>query len=222
LNEEGSRANTAELALHQRLLAGDVTAPAEAAEQFLEPLTRRLTRTHPGVRDPQLVEQAAIDTVLDYVQHPHHYQPQRSSLEAYLRMAAGRDLSNALRGEQRHTLRAVPLDDAAGTVELALAAGNSSVEDQVLDGLGVELPRGLSRFEALRLVHEEFPGAADRRLLLLVLEGERRTSAYAEAMGLAAAPGGQQRLEVKRSKDRIKKRLQRFRAKLGIAPERRP
>ena len=39
----------------------------------------------------------------------------------------------------------------------------------MLDEMGVELPKGLSRYEALRRIQQEFPDAADRRLLLLRL-----------------------------------------------------
>ena len=93
---------------------------------FLEPLTRRLLQTPAARRDTQLGEQAAIDAILDYVQHPHRFRPEKASIENYLFMSAGGDLRNALRRERRHTSRAVSLDGAPADVELALSERNSS------------------------------------------------------------------------------------------------
>jgi hypothetical protein len=127
---------------------------------------------------------------------------------------------NALRSERRRSLRSVSLDDdPSPAVELALATGNESVEEQVLEGMELALPNGLSREQALRLIGEEFPDASDRRLLLLRQEGERHTGAYSALLGISDRPVGEQRQMVKRAKDRVEKRLQRFRAKLQLESE---
>jgi RNA polymerase sigma-70 factor (ECF subfamily) len=49
----------------------------------------------------------------------------------------------------------------------------------------------------------------DRQILALRLQGERRTEAFAELLGISHLPIGVQRREVKRAKDRIDKILRR-------------
>jgi hypothetical protein len=214
VNQTRSRATAPELALHERLVAGDPTASAELAERYLPPLTERLLRARRDVRDPQLVQQAVIDAVFSYIERPQQYHPERGSLESYLLMAARGDLDNALRAERRHSLRDVPLDDAAPAVELLHAGRNVSVEEQVLDRLGPDLPSGLDRTAALRLVAEEFPDSRDRRLLYLIVEDERRTAVFAQVLGIADLPEAEQRSLVKRHKDRIQVRVKRLRARV--------
>jgi hypothetical protein len=49
----------------------------------------------------------------------------------------------------------------------------------------------------------------DRQILVLRLQGERRTGAFAEILGISHLPIETQRREVKRAKDRIDKTLRR-------------
>lgn len=213
--DEANDAAATGLALHQRLLSGELVVTEEIAELYLEPLSRRLSRASAAYLDPQIVEQAAIDALLDYLQHPQRYQPERVPLDAYLLMAAKRDLKNALRSERRHTARAIPLDGSAPAVELALAARNESVEEVVMENVDLELPAGLDRARALDLVLAAFSDPIERRLLRLYLDGERRTAAYAAVLGIGDRPAGEQRQTVKRVKDRFEKRLTRLRARAG-------
>jgi hypothetical protein len=50
---------------------------------------------------------------------------------------------------------------------------------------------------------------AERRVLALMLDGERSSAAYAQVLGITGLPAAEQEREVKRAKDRIKKRLER-------------
>lgn len=205
--------------LHGRLLAGDPTATAMIAERYLEPLTHRLLQARRDVSDTQLVQDAVIEALMDYLRHPGRYEPERASLETYLFMAAKADLKNALAKERRHSLRAISLDDdPAPAVELSLAARNDSVEDIVIERMGVALPSGLDRAQALRMIAQEFPDPSDRRLLSLILDGERHSVAFARILGVSELADGDQRRIVKRHKDRIQVRLRRLRNRLNILP----
>jgi hypothetical protein len=51
----------------------------------------------------------------------------------------------------------------------------------------------------------------EQRVLALLADGERSTAAFARVLGLTDSPEDEQRREVKRVKDRIKRRLQRAR-----------
>ncbi len=50
---------------------------------------------------------------------------------------------------------------------------------------------------------------AESKALELLLDGERKTAVFAEALGIGHLPTTDQRAEVKRVKDKLKKRIQR-------------
>jgi len=59
-------------------------------------------------------------------------------------------------------------------------------------------------------VEQVIPDQTDRRVIELMLHGERRTAVFAEAMGVAHLGKDEQKRMVKRKKDQLKKRLQRL------------
>lgn len=186
--------------LHARLLARDPTAPSDLVSSYLQPLVEWLLRTYAG-RDPAMLESIAIDLLLDVGERPEQYDPDRLSLFAYFRMAARGDVSNALAKEQRRTAHHVSWEN----VEIGLQARNSTwtsaadPADEVIEALDRE------KVLAMR---EQF-NDRDWECVLLLLDGERRTEPFAGALGLQDRPREQQALEVKRTKDRLKKKLQR-------------
>jgi hypothetical protein len=148
-----------------------------------------------------MLESIATDLLLDVGTRPEQYDPDRLSLFAYLRMAARGDVSNALEKEQRRTAHYVSWEN----VEIGTHARNSTwtsaadPADEVIEALDRE------KVLAMR---EQF-NDRDWECVLLLLDGERRTEPFAVALGLQDRPKGQQALEVKRAKDRLKKKLQR-------------
>ena len=194
--------------LHSRLLQQDPVAPSEFAETFLDELVRRLRgKAGPGYEET-LLKDAAIDALLDYVQHPSKFDPNKSAILTYLTMAAYGDLLNMIAKEQRRKRREVPLQ----VVEETLSAGNNTIEreNQVLTGI-----TGTKRDELLRRVAETFPDKRDRKLLNLMMDGERKTAAYTNILGIQGLTLDEQRKIVKRHKDRITKRLQRLGSKIN-------
>ncbi len=81
---------------HEQFLAGDPTAFARIAERYLVALVERLSPAQPKV-DPQLVEMAVEDALLDYYSHAARFDPAPSRFPNYLFMIALRDLLNALK-----------------------------------------------------------------------------------------------------------------------------
>jgi DNA-directed RNA polymerase specialized sigma24 family protein len=190
--------------LHRRLVDGDPTAPADFAAAFLQPLTAWLAE-HNRTVHRHLVSDAAEDAILAVMRNPASYRPQDSPLEAYLRMSAQGDLRNLLRRETARQERTERLE---------------SVEHS--DGGGKYL--GRDDDPALRLmIEEERAGLPDTvptavratltdveaRALELMLRGERRTSAFADACGFADRPPAEQSRLAKQIKDRLKKRIER-------------
>jgi DNA-directed RNA polymerase specialized sigma24 family protein len=189
--------------LHARLVVQDATAPADVCAAYVEPLEEWLIERNGGI-DEHLCRTAAADAILDYVQNPHRYDPSKSDLASYLRMAAQRDLYNLLRGERSRRRGQIPWP----AVELGLEEGNIQGREE---GPLAELERGEEQagwLDFLRRVRERL-SPPEREVLDLLLDGERDTCAYAAVLGLADWPREEQEREVKRVKDRIKKRLER-------------
>ncbi|MBI4497318.1 MAG: hypothetical protein HY689_05410 [Chloroflexi bacterium] len=193
-----------ELQIHQRLRACDPVAPEDLAEAYLERLIRRLRARLRGPWDDMALYDAATDALMDYIEGPSHYDPTRGSLLAYLTMSAWRDLQNAWAREDRRSGRTLPLDDVAQR-----GGDRNTLIEEATDPAEVVAREWAAREWEQRLL-QAFPDPLDRQLLQLIFEGERRTAAYSAVLGLERLDVAQQRRIVKRHKDRIKKRLQRW------------
>ena len=187
------------LRLHERLLADDLLATYDIFEVAAPILERFLKYKFPDLApgvDPNIYVSAVYDALTDYFKSPDKYDPDKSGLMAYLRLASYRDMQNLLRKESRHAKGRVSLED----VEHSHSDGNYDVLDEIADRIDVqrmkdELSEGMS--------------VVERKVFLLMVEGERSTRAAAEVMGIGHLTPQEQSREVKRAKDRIKKRLQR-------------
>ncbi|GAK61105.1 hypothetical protein U27_01003 [Candidatus Vecturithrix granuli] len=186
--------------LHERLLQKEETASAELCCHFLEPLIQRFKRIFWDValRDETLICDAVTDALLNYIDNPSQYDPQRRSLEGYLKMSAEGDLKNALDKEKRRQEHF-----EKKPVELSLISrkgimkGESTPEQQIVTK---EIQEQLQRI---------FPEKSDQGLADAILSGVRETSHYVEILGITHLPEHEQRIQVKRAKDRIKVKLKR-------------
>lgn len=185
--------------LLRRLRASDAVASAEACEHFLPLLLGRRGWTRGYALDEHRIESAAHDALFAFVQRPERFDPARLSLLSYLRMAARADLINATERERRHALRRVPIE----AVELRDPAGNQGQSE-------VELPGGLSAAALMRRLHARITDPADRKALARMIDGVRETAPFARIWGLEHLPIEQQRLEVKKNKDRLQKQARRL------------
>jgi RNA polymerase sigma-70 factor, ECF subfamily len=185
--------------IHERLLAGEVTAPAELAEVMLEPVLHQLTMKFPKLSDPDLLYDAVTDALMSYIKRPAQFDPTKRSLIGFLFMAAEGDLRNALAKEKRRRQKEIPLED----VELGGAAGNSVVEEENPE---TEPEKERLRQELPRI----FGDPKDLVMVELMISGERTTEVFVNVLELQHLPLDQQRREVKRHKDRLKKRLERY------------
>jgi RNA polymerase sigma-70 factor (ECF subfamily) len=191
------------LALHVRLGGDDPVASAEVCQTYLAPLLGWLGAKYPRL-DPHFRQTAAHEALMAYVQRPAGYDPGRGDLGAYLRMAARGDLLNLLRREGRHHNNRSPWP----AVEGGEVAGNLSGEDEEPSGKLIkdeeaEACRAFLSDVEQRCTEEE------RRVLRLMVAGERRNAVYAEAIGVTGLALAEQNREVKKVKDRIMKRLTR-------------
>jgi hypothetical protein len=192
------------LQLHQRLLESDPVASSDLADACLDPLIYWL-RQHNQRVDPHLCCEAAEEAIRSLIHNPASYRPDTLAPMAFLRMAAQRDLQNLLQRERKHheqrrSLKCVELSSAAGKYlgrddDPSLPLLVAEKWQAQLDSIPVAVRQGLTEAEA--------------RVLPLLLRKERKTAAYAEALGIMHLSPADQRKEVKRVKDRLAKRLKR-------------
>jgi RNA polymerase sigma-70 factor (ECF subfamily) len=185
--------------IHERLLAGEVTAPAELVEGLLELLLHRLTKRYPKLHDPDLLYDSVTDALLSYIKQPTQFNPGKRSLLGFLHMAAEGDLRNALAKDKRRRQKEISLEE----VELGGPNGNYELEGENSES---QLRREKLRQELPRL----FGDPKDLAMVELIIAGERATETFVEVLELQHLPPDQQRREVKRHKDRLKKRLERY------------
>lgn len=193
--------------LHRRLLDDDPVAPAVLARTYLGPVVGRLKASSPGVGDDTIFQDAATDAILNYAERPRQFDPAKSKLFSYLVMAARGDLRNALAKQRRRERREVLHNRVE---DLPPARNLVQEESEPASGAG----ESTSLEEVRRAVEMVITDPTDRRLVELMLDGERRTEAFASVLGIAHLANDQQRHMVKQHKDRLKKRLERLGVKL--------
>lgn len=191
-------ASAEERALHERLLADDPTVSAEVCERYLTPIVKALRRKFADVakRDETLIMDAATDALLNYIEAPRKFDPERGRLFSYLIMSAEGDLRNALVRQRRVSEKTVDF------VELQQICRNKGIGQASAE-------RGLDSQKIWNRIHQLVPDPTDQAVVQLLLDGVREYDAYAEAMGIMELPAQERRKEVKRVKDRLKARLKR-------------
>ncbi|MCP4358802.1 MAG: hypothetical protein GY796_12355 [Chloroflexi bacterium] len=195
---------------HQRILKEDVTVFAEICEQALPYLVSFLQSRFPEY-NPHLHETVAIDCLLTYQANPQQYDPQQLSLYAYLRMVARSDMLNLLDKRKRQNRRLLVID-AADSPQAIFQ--QESISDKLVASEWLTEYTDHSHREIIQEFIEELD-ETDQQILLLMLEGVRRTEDYAAVIGITHLEIGEQRLKVKRAKDRITKKIQRFGNQFG-------
>jgi hypothetical protein len=197
------------LALHQRLLAGDVTAPRELAERLVPLVRRRLGQLERSVEDPAMVRSAIGWVIARYLKQPERFDPDRGGLVGYLTMEAHGDVLNELKTLKRRRGHERPADNL---VELERPGRDSTVEEEVLERVDpVDVPPDVAR-AALKAMSEL--DEVDRRLVRMMVDGVRSTAAFAAVLEISHLPIELQRKAVKRHKDRLGKILERLRERL--------
>ncbi len=194
-----------ERSLHKRLVDQEPTAPTDLVRLFLDHLIAWLVKTNRSSIPDDLCVEAAEDALIALAKSPASFNPARGKrLAAYLRMSAQGDLRNILRREGRHLANHIRLEDA----ELSPKAGKYlAVRDDPLRSL--ERQEETTEARTVMAPVREGLSEAESRALELVLQGERKTAVFAEALGLTHLPVDFQRTEVKRVKDKLKKRIER-------------
>lgn len=190
-----------EVALLRKLINHRASAVGELLVAFVAPLFDWLAAAHPR-SDEQFREDAAVDAIASLAKRPESYQPEcGKSLGDYLKMSASGDLKNLLDKERRRAAKRNSEFDVA----LLEYRGNEI-------GMEMELKEEAERLEATvlaivkdGLMPEELAG------LDLLVDGAKKTEAFAPVLKLDHLPPEEREAAVKRFKDKIKVRIKRAR-----------
>lgn len=193
--------------MHTRLLARDPTASEELAREYL-PLVKqhvRIRALQHGIQDQDLINDATVEAVFDYIRKPEKFNPQKSGLLGYLKRAAERDLMNEVQKDRRRRRGEELHED----VELSVLARNKTADVERIRR--VEEMATISHIQKEReLAQSTKPrNERDNALLRLMAEGERSTDEFAAVLGIGELPIVEQRRIVKQHKDRLKAQLKR-------------
>ncbi|MCL4868636.1 MAG: hypothetical protein KJ063_06705 [Anaerolineae bacterium] len=190
---------------HQRILRQDVTAFAELCELALPHLVSFLQHQFPH-QEPHTREQAAIDCLLNYQRRPEQYDPEKLPLWPFLRLAAKRDLLNLIDKQVRQERPLHSIDDPVIQQQLP---PEDTLEAHFRLDEWLAQRSSYSRQEIMAILNREWD-EPDKQMLLLMIEGVRETEPYARLLQITHLDAAAQRTQVKRAKDRLTKKLQRF------------
>lgn len=197
--------------LHQEILAGTPDASLRAYQAIQQSLPRILSKligAHYGLSAEDCGD-LSVDAFMTYLRAPNKFDPSRAALLTYLvtiaRSAAFRRNAKKLRHDQLF-VDAVELDPEPVYNEQQPLPRNDPMNAALVDE---------DRKQAQLLRAQLDLSEVEERVLTMMMNGERATEAFAEAMGISGESILEQRRLVKRCKDKIDKRLER----LGANPD---
>ena len=204
-----------ELRLHRRVVDGDPTSTADLAEQYLDLLVAWLRERNDRKLRHEFLVEAAEDALISLMKSPTSFVAERNKsmhpLFAYLCMSARRDLLNILAREKRQCEGQTSLDSVELLPDGWKYHGNANDPSTPLQNRE-ELAHG---DQTILEPTRDGLSAEEREALHLMVHGERKTAVFARTLHIEHLPQPQQRREVKRVKDKLKKRIKRGRGADG-------
>jgi hypothetical protein len=180
-------------ALHERIVVGDGAAREELAARMLPWLRGRCRAGFRHAGD-EIVNDAAEDAILQYLAHPERFDPSKGvPLDRFLHVVAWRRLANQVRNAAAKGRRDAAHAALVMPNEVGQVSGYTSDRDET-----VTMSRILAAVTDPR----------ERGALLGWIAGDADV-VLAKALGTDGLPAGEQSREVKRFKDRIRRRLRR-------------
>jgi len=193
------------LELHQLILIGDDIALSKLYDLYGEEIAKKLKTWYSLAAriDVSLIYTAVNEAFWGYFRNPLTFNPEKSNLLRFLEIAAERDLQNILAKEEKYLIaKKAPAD-----VELEEIFWNSLIQDHTsADG---ELIINEMMAQVNGILGNYFRTDQDIKLAKLVISQERETKYFALILQIEDWSNEEQKMEVKRHKDRIKKTLER-------------
>jgi hypothetical protein len=198
-----------EIDFHRRLVEGDPVASSELVSAYLLTLIAHLTKTNSRRVPPDFIEQAAGEALISLIKNPISFDPSKSDgplpLFAYLKLSAQRDMQNVLAKEARHWHGRKRLQSVEESPEGWKYLGREEDPSRPLE-LSEQAQK--AEQEILRSMRQGL-SLGEQQFLELMLQGERKTTAFADRLGIGHLSFREQQSEVKRVKDKLKKQIER-------------
>ncbi len=154
-------------------------------------------------RDEANILEAVNEAFLGYYRNPDTFNPEKFTLLSFLIVAADRDLQNILMKEKKHLNR----KDLPEDVELQEKFWNTTIKPQSSTDDTIQIEEAMIAIQ--NLLGDLFTNDRDITLAWMILAVERDTELYIELLDINSLTVAEQRVEVKKHKDRIKKVLER-------------
>lgn len=197
------KATDPERELHSLIIEGDDLALSKLYELHGDSVIRSLKLWYKSIKDEALIFQAVNEAFLGYYKNPKTYNPELNTLQRFLEIAADRDLKNILQKEKKLKNN----ENIVEGVELVPKSRNSIIKDEnetddqlILDQSMSEVNKELSKY---------FKTDSDVSMAKLILSSERSTKVFAKTLKIEHLSFEEQKVLVKKNKDRIKKVLER-------------
>jgi DNA-directed RNA polymerase specialized sigma24 family protein len=193
------------------VLKGDPEAPSALAQWLFDRLIHRLAKAY-GNLDPHIIASAVHDAILAYLKKPQCFDPgQGTPLDTFLKTVARNKLLNALNQDGASRERETKWAEHLWQGRDVPAFSEPVVWPNQAPSEAAELAQ---KFEGL------LADPVDRQIFRLWRQGEDRVERYSAVMGIGRLPQAEQRLLVKRAKDRVVQAFRRWaekrRAKSGL------
>jgi DNA-directed RNA polymerase specialized sigma24 family protein len=193
------------LSLHVRMIAEDpvvfdeiYTRYCPSLEAHLRAYISRRQLFLPGEDLNDLIQDAIADALLGYHKNPGSYKPKLRSLRGYLQMSALGDFKNHFSSAMKSQSKIVQIEEEDWNI----------IADGRFDP--VAATEAEEAINALHVYAESAVESDDDRIVMdLLLQSERKTEIFAEALGISHLPPQDQRSAVNKIKDRLSKRLKR-------------
>lgn len=184
--------------LHQQLVDGNQSVTNELCKNLLKVLSVSLIKKYPHI-DEDILSDCITDAVFEYITDPSRYDPSKIiKLESFLLMNAARNVQDFAKKSATYQRK----KDAYSEFFQKFVANDTS-----------ESNKGLSESEFEERCDEligVLQSTEDRNFLKAQLDGKKGLGIYAQILGLQSASAEKQRIEIKRTRDRITKALKRY------------
>ena len=199
-----AQASDKEREIHNLILSGDDLAFAKFCDAYYELIFNKVESFNKliAAEDDTLIADIVTDTFLNYFKTPLRYDPEKQTLEKFLVMDAEGDLKNAWAKRKRQNKKFI------NSVELDTENGNSIINEDEFTPFDNLINKEAHEILEKKL-NELFKNDMDITIASLMLAGERRSEEYAKILQIEHLSVEEQRLEVKKQKDRIDKVIRR-------------
>lgn len=196
-------------ALHISYMAGDPTASAEMflryydllKEHLREYIARKNLFLQNGEID-EVADNAALQAIETYLRKPETYDPDLKTFGGYLKMSAQGDFLNLFQRELRREA-----GNDSGVVRFDFESWNNLLHEDT--DLVEEIEDASAASELRAFAQSCAHNDEDRTVLALMLQFEKNSGIFAQALGITHLPEKDQRAQVNKIKDRLSKRLKR-------------